>query len=244
MIGVDDLDQWFSDFVATDWQLRRAVLSHRRHTALARMRRQRSTVGRGRCRSRHCATDRSKSDMHFHTRQTGHCSNAAFPANPATARRYSVAGFARIQSAVNRLPLGRLMIARDLLTSGAAGLAASMLMGTWLFRPIRKPVRWFDRHRLVWQERFVPADPNGAGGSGFTLRCGSEHARGGGRDGRRPAKVEEISAHLSRLPRDAEGKRPRHRADRHAGPLAFVAMIAAVECRSRRVRAKADQPRM
>ena len=40
---------------------------------------------------------------------------------------------------------------------------------------------------------------------------------------RQRQKSEEDAAHLRRLPRDAQGEGPRHRADRHAGPLARAA---------------------
>ena len=47
-----------------------------------------------------------------------------------------------------------------------------------------------------------------------------QHAGRGGRDGRQRQKSKKTPAHLRRLPRDAQGEGPRHRADRHARPLA------------------------
>ena len=63
----------------------------------------------------------------------------------------------------------------------------------------------------------------------------------GRRDGGRAAGVEEEAAHLRRLPRDAQGEGPRHRADRHARPLARPADDRRRRGRGRRLRAEADQ---
>ena len=55
--------------------------------------------------------------------------------------------------------------------------------------------------------------------------------------------VEEEAADLRRLPRDAQGEGPRHRADRHARPLARPADDRGGRGRGRRLRAEADQRR-
>ncbi len=76
------------------------------------------------------------------------------------------------------------------------------------------------RLRLVRQNGPLSSYSSRPGRGRVALRRGQEDAGRRGRTGRRPTGVEEEAAHLRRLSRSVEGERPRHRADRHAGPLA------------------------
>ena len=75
----------------------------------------------------------------------------------------------------------------------------------------------------------------------FAVRRGQKDARRGSRTGGWPAGIGEEAAAVRRLPRNAGGERPGHRADRHAGPLACPADDRRRRGGSRRLRAKADQ---
>ena len=57
------------------------------------------------------------------------------------------------------------------------------------------------------------------------------------------ASLQENPAHLRRLSRDAQGERPRHRPDRHPGPLARPAHDRGRRSRRRYLRPEADQHR-
>ena len=76
------------------------------------------------------------------------------------------------------------------------------------------------RYGVVRQNRSVADDPGRACRCGVTLRRRSADVGGCRRSRGDPSGLEEAAAHVFRLPRDAEGGRPRCRADRHARPLA------------------------
>ena len=94
-----------------------------------------------------------------------------------------------------------------------------------------------------WYGKMRPpsAHSGGAGRGRVAVRRGQEDARRRRRHRRRPPGVEEEAAHLRRLPRHAQGKRSRYRADRHAGPLARPADDRGRRVRGRRLLSEADQ---
>ena len=133
---------------------------------------------------------------------------------------------------------------RDFLRARAAALALSAASRYAVALAAEKPPRVGpDRLRLVRQVRPAAPDPGRAGRGRLAVRRGQADAGRGRRDGGRPAGVEEEAAHLRRLPRDAQGEGPRHRADRHARPLARPADDRRRRGRGRRLRAEADQRR-
>ncbi len=110
---------------------------------------------------------------------------------------------------------------RQFLRAGAAALALPALNRYALgFAGEPPKTRRADRLWLVWQVRSVaPAPGNGRPGR-VALRRGHKDARRGRGTGGCPADITKEAAALRRLPGNAAGERPGHRADRHAGPLA------------------------
>ena len=121
---------------------------------------------------------------------------------------------------------------RDFLTTTAATMAGVGTLGpAFLFgrSPYLRAVRRHeeacrpDRLGLVWQGRSAAADPGRAGRGRLAVRRRQRDGVGGGGPGGDAAGLEEASADLQGLPRDAEGEGPRHRPHRHAGSLARAA---------------------
>src|SRR5260221_671766 len=99
------------------------------------------------------------------------------------------------------------------------------------------------RDRLVRQVRPLAPDPGRPRRGGVAVRRRPPHAGRRRRAGRLAPGLEEDAPHLRRLPGDAAGERPGHRADRHPGPLARAAHDRRGGGRGRRLRAEADRRR-
>ena len=132
---------------------------------------------------------------------------------------------------------------RDFLKTGAAGLALSMMGGYAAHAAEQKTYRvgligsgWYGKSDLC---RLIQVSPVEV----VSLCDVDKHMLAERRRAGIPAaEVEEDAAHLRRLPGDAQGEGPRHRADRHARPLARAADDRRRRGGGRRLRAEADQP--
>ncbi len=133
---------------------------------------------------------------------------------------------------------------RELLGAGAAGLALSALGGYHAAAADDKPLRvgligcgWYGKCDLFRLIQVAPVEVVSLCDVDQQMLAEAADLVAAA------AGVEEEAAHLRRLPRDAHGKGPGHRADRHARPLARPADDRRRRGRRRRLRAEADQRR-
>ena len=143
-------------------------------------------------------------------------------------------------------PGSKVMNRREFLQAGAAssGLVLSGAGDPRLGRGIHRAggeASRTDRHGLVWQDRPAQAPPGGPRRGRLPVRRRQEDAGRGRRNRRDAPGLEEETADLRRLPRDAQGEGPRYRPDRHARPLAPPGDDRRRGGRGRCLRREADQ---
>ena len=133
---------------------------------------------------------------------------------------------------------------RGFLQTSAASLAVSAVGSRVMGAVAAKPKRvgligsgWYGKIDLMRLIQVAPVRGR------LAVRRGQADAGRGGRDRRPPAGVEEEAAHVSRLPRDAQGEGPGHRPGGHARPLACAADDRRRRGRGRCLLPEADQRR-